>query len=591
MYSLSFRTRRSWLCLTFRPLVALVLTSCDSPTAVPKGAVPPSVPASLQIVSGDKQSAVVGTDLTLPLVAKLLDANGLGVRDQTVMFAVIAGGGVVAPSLVTSDQEGVVQARWTLGTSTAMAGLVEARVGSDGSGATPAATFRATPLPGPATTVRKLSGDAQRMAVGGSLVDSLAVTVVDRFDNGVTNVDVHWTVVSGGGTVNAATSTTDGTGAARAQWTPSAAGSATVRAEVTAIAPVTFTATVTVPLAFASVSAGYFYTCGVTTGGAPYCWGSNEYGQLGNGSTIPSASPVAVAGVVTFAAVSAGVFDACGLTTGNLAYCWGGNYGPTPVGVAAELTFTLVSVGGWGFVCGLTPGGAAYCWGENSYGELGNGTTTSSSTPVPVAGGITFKSLSAGLSSTCGVATDGTAYCWGYGVAYGDPRCELDESTDTPFCTTPLAVPGGIAFANASPGDGLFCGLTTGSNAYCWGMYPDGRWSTAPVLVPGGLTFVALSVDAQRACGVATGGSAYCWGWIPVQNQFTNAPTAVPGGRRAIPWNSPRTSNGGPASAGGEPCYALLATRLLLPRSRSHSPVARTSRVLTVPPARRARVW
>src|SRR2546427_5526006 len=49
-------------------------------------------------------------------------------------------------------------------------------------------------------------------------------------------------------------------------------------------------------------------------------------------------------------------------------------------------------------------------------------------------------------------------------------------------------------------------------------------------IFPGGLTFVALSVDAQRACGVATGGSAYCWGWIPVQNQFTNAPTAVPGG-------------------------------------------------------------
>ncbi len=533
MYSLSLHTHRSRARLASWSLVALVLASCDAPTGAPREEVPAPAPASIQIVSGDSQSGVVGTDLALPLVAKLLDATGRGVRDQAVTFAVIGGGGVVTPSLITSDQEGVVRARWTLGTSTAVAGLVEARVGSDNGGSGPAVRFRAAALSGPVTTVRKLAGDAQRTEVGSSLADSLAVRVVDRFDNGVGNAAVQWTVVSGGGTVSPATSTTDATGLARTRWAPSAAGRDTARAEVTAIAPVTFTATVTVPLVFASVSAGHDHTCGITADRAAYCWGNNSYGQLGDGSTSGSATPVAVAGGVGFAALSAGVFHTCGLTTGGSAYCWGGDYGPTPVSVGAGLTFTSLSVGGWGFFCGLTPGGAAYCWGENSYGELGDGTTTSSSTPVPVTGGITFQSLSAALATTCGVATDGTAYCWGYGAAYGDPRCELDEATNTPFCTSPVAVPGGIAFANVGSGDGFFCGLTALRAAYCWGMYPEGRWSTAPVLVPDGHTFGALSVDAQRACGVAAGGSAYCWGWIPIslyQGQFSTAPTAVPGG-------------------------------------------------------------
>src|SRR3989442_15472006 len=103
-------------------IVALVLASCDSPTGARKG----EAPASIQIVSGENQSAVVGTELTLPLVAKVLDANGHGVRDQRVTFTVTSGRGGVAPAEVVSDQQGVVQARWTLGTSTAEVESVEA---------------------------------------------------------------------------------------------------------------------------------------------------------------------------------------------------------------------------------------------------------------------------------------------------------------------------------------------------------------------------------------------------------------------------------------------------------------------------------
>ena len=76
-------------------------------------------------------------------------------------------------------------------------------------------------------------------------------------------------------------------------------------------------------LAFASVSAGSTNACGVTTIGSAYCWGNNVSGQLGDGTTTDSYTPVAVAGGHTFAAVSAGIGDyGCGITTSGSAYCW-----------------------------------------------------------------------------------------------------------------------------------------------------------------------------------------------------------------------------------------------------------------------------
>ena len=126
---------------------------------------------------------------------------------------------------------------------------------------------------------------------------------------------------------------------------------------------------------FAKMSAGGAGTCGVTAGGAAYCWGSNFSGQLGDGTTTDRSSPVLVTGGVSFAAVSAGP--------------------------------------GGDFTCGVTSGGAVYCWGYNGNGELGDGTTTNRSSPVLVMGGVSFAAVSAGGAHTCGVTAGGAVYCWG----------------------------------------------------------------------------------------------------------------------------------------------------------------------------------
>jgi alpha-tubulin suppressor-like RCC1 family protein len=290
----------------------------------------------------------------------------------------------------------------------------------------------------------------------------------------------------------------------------------------------TIPATVTGNLIFQSIGAGglQFYTCGLTTVGAAYCWGYNDFGQLGNGSTTNSISPVPVSGLLTYTSMSVGADGhVCGLVAGGAAYCWGSNsagqLGATssatsriPVAVSGGLAFANVSAGENGGTCGVTTGGAAYCWGNNSSGALGNGTTTNASAPAPVSGGLTFANVSIGFASSCGVTTGGAAYCWGDNT-YG----ELGNGSTT-ASMVPVAVSGGLHFSTVSVGDGFSCGLTTSGTAYCWGyngLGQLGNGTAAVSLTPfataaGGLSFVSISAGYGSSCALTAGGAAYCWG-------------------------------------------------------------------------------
>ena len=297
-----------------------------------------------------------------------------------------------------------------------------------------------------------------------------------------------------------------------------------------------------VELVFASVSAGYYHTCGLVTSGAAYCWGSNGSGELGNGSTTDNSTPVAVAGGLRFTALTVGGGHACGLGADGNAYCWGsnglGNLGSitgescdgtacstTPVPVSGGHRFQSISAGAY-HTCGVVSDGTAYCWGGNRVGELGNGTTTSGPTPVRVGGGLRFAMVSAGRGSwvptiTCGLTLEGEAYCWGSGGAYlgnglsaGPDTCPLPPSYPRSCSTLPMRVASAVRFTSLRAASFHACGLTTSGTIHCWGYL--GNWGTTPlsVALSEERTYEALEVFSgeilySRIWVIASGGAVF----------------------------------------------------------------------------------
>ena len=327
---------------------------------------------------------------------------------------------------------------------------------------------------------------------------------------------------------------------------------------------------------FASVTVGLDHTCALDTGGIAYCWGSNEYGQLGAGDPAENGSFQRVRGNLRFRSLSAGASYTCGVTVAALAYCWGfnehGELGDgrpaskrsTPVR-ATSLSFASISAGAY-HTCGVTTTGEAYCWGDNEYGPLGDGTTVNRLEPRLVLGGHKWASIEVSHFHTCGRTTVGAVYCWGaddgrlgdgfiddarvlspsrvgsemtfaaLGTTHGAHLCGL-VAPSSAYCwgfngagqlgdgtrtarLGPVPVTGGLQFKEVHGGGEVFsCGLTTEGVAYCWGSNDFGQfgngsyaWSWSPTRVAHGLTFVSMALGAGQGCGVTPAHEIYCWG-------------------------------------------------------------------------------
>jgi len=329
------------------------------------------------------------------------------------------------------------------------------------------------------------------------------------------------------------------------------------------------------PLRFASLSAGEYTTCGLTAGGEAYCWGMGRNGELGAAHPTDrcenvisdthgihfwqvfrcSPVPVPVATALRFAALSVGNSHVCGMTPAGAVYCWGDNYAgtlgggttggrsATPVRVAGGVVFRSISAG-QGTTCGVSTTNEGYCWGSNSSGALGNGTTVDSSVPMPVAGGLSFTRIELGFAHACGLTTGGAAYCWGRNVAGElgiEGRAEVCP-VNVECSTRPVQVSGGHRFREISAGASFSCGLASDDRAYCWGGAQHGRLgngqdrqnSSVPVAVLGSNTFASLSSGLSQTCALDRDGKAFCWGYNVLRLDGTR-PNATPQPTRSAP--------------------------------------------------------
>lgn len=285
-------------------------------------------------------------------------------------------------------------------------------------------------------------------------------------------------------------------------------------------------------IVFTSVTVGGYHACGLTSAGAPYCWGWNDRGQSG-GTAAYLQTPTAVsAGSTTYSQISAGHNFTCGVSSAGSVSCWGadevGQLGngpqasdsPTPVSIQAPagVTFTSVSAGRY-HACALASSGAVYCWGGNFAGQIGLPTQTAMlPTLMPTPAGVSFGGVAAGRDHTCVVSTTGTIYCTGSNIA-GQIGTGVVAS-DSIYVPTAISAPSGVTFSAVAAGGNSSCGLAAGGALYCWGENAGGGTATnagTPALVPGGLTFIAVTIASSpdwlpHACGLVKGGTIYCWG-------------------------------------------------------------------------------
>lgn len=279
--------------------------------------------------------------------------------------------------------------------------------------------------------------------------------------------------------------------------------------------------------------------CAVASGMA-YCWGNHSKNfTLGSDFNDPSPLPIAVdaSGALAGKTVEA-VSGQCALASGSV-YCWGhnnyyqlgrpGGTSPTPVavdtsGVLSGKTVTEISSGQIG-VCVVASGGA-YCWGNGSHGRLGHGSTSSSNVPVAVntsgaLAGKTVTSISRSLNTVCAVA-DSQVYCWGLNqnsLLFGETSI---TSSNVPVAIDTSGVFAGKDVTDVSVGGDHICAIADGQ-AYCWGQGASGqlgRGSTTSSNVPvavdtsgvlAGKTVTDISAGMGHSCAIADG-QAYCWG-------------------------------------------------------------------------------
>ncbi len=281
----------------------------------------------------------------------------------------------------------------------------------------------------------------------------------------------------------------------------------------------------------AALSSQDYHTCALSDSGTVSCWGVNDAGQLGQSHTRNLPAPVNVAGIGVVQALAVGHVHTCALNGAGEVYCWGANgfgqlgvgdsepyLGPQKVlGVASDVVGISA---GRAHTCALHSDRHISCWGANSYGQLGNGLTTDSSSPVDVDSNETFNKVVLGAFHSCALTVSGSVMCWGSNV-----DGQLGEGDFLPvYAESPVAVVNGSGASQLVAGRFHTCLLVPGQFGVgivkCWGSDAAGQLGNGPATsasMPAPVTsysgFVSeVFAGGAGACLRQPNSTVTCWG-------------------------------------------------------------------------------
>ena len=291
-----------------------------------------------------------------------------------------------------------------------------------------------------------------------------------------------------------------------------------------------------------------------------WCWGNNNNGQLGDGSTADRQLPTPIE--ADYSAVTVGEIHSCHIRVDSALFCWGnngfgelgiGSFGgtvnsPTQVGTQQ---WTSVSGGFQYSTCAIRTNGTLWCWGNNSTGQLGDGTTINRNTPTQVGLDNDWATIAAGRH-TCAVRTDTSLWCWGSNFAG-----QLGNGTTTDSSTPALI---GTGFVDVATGERHTCATKTTGTLWCWGGDLSGQLgtgaanqpTTVPVQVGTDTNWSDIDTSYRHNCATRTDTTLWCWGangfgQTAGTNQVGTFQVPTPQQVGAVGWNTP-------AAGGGHTC-------------------------------------
>ena len=273
-----------------------------------------------------------------------------------------------------------------------------------------------------------------------------------------------------------------------------------------------------------TIRAGGDHTCALGPGGVAWCWGTNWYGEAGDGNgafLVNAPTPTPVAGGLSFTSIDVGGFQTCGTSSSQI-FCWGQVRFDKP----QHLTpFSYSNWWGWGTgisvgdnnVCARSAAGSWSCFGDNRYGQLGLDPAIWPyfDAPLGLTATNTAPRVEAGHYTTCADEADGTVQCWG-----DNSSGQLGVGSFDSFSFNPQTVGGGLQLHGVTLGTNHACALDPNGLAFCWGSNSLGQIGNgsvggavrSPVQVSTSMTFRALAAGSDHTCGIGTDNHFYCWG-------------------------------------------------------------------------------